>query len=278
MKRTPAAVVLHACVVAGAVAGTACEGTGFPVFPTPVVTPEDVEDGDSAAPVADDSELKAEPPAAVAPVDDVEIADTRPILVASQARGRFVDAVFGHEFALYRRVGGGLSEVEVGRGARRGDGSAAYRVRRQLDRRGSYAWRARAILDGAPGPWSEDALFRVAAAALTPPRPLAPYNGAVGVFGGACPNPLFTVRNATLQGRADTIGVQVEVARNESFRAVVARAETFQRARGETDLCVASPLAPDTLYFWRARARLPSDLRVVSDWSAVWRFTTARRR
>ena len=130
MKRTRSAAVLRACVFAGALAGTACEGTGFPVFPTPVVTPEDEEDADSAAPVADDSELKAEPPAPIAPVDDAEIADTRPVLVASQARGRFVDAVFGHEFALYRRVGGGLTEVEVGRGAPRGDGSTAYRVRR----------------------------------------------------------------------------------------------------------------------------------------------------
>lgn len=277
MKRTRSASVLHACVVAGALAGTACEGTGFPVFPTPVTTPEDEEDADSAA-AADDSELKAEPPAPVAPVDDVEIADTLPVLVASQARGRFVDAVFAHEFAIYRRVGGGLAEVEVGHGAPRGDGSTAYRVRRPLDRRGSYAWRARAVLDGAPGLWSTDALFRVAAATLTPPWPLVPSNGAVGVHGGACPNRLFTVRNATLQGRAATISVQVEVARSESFRAVVARTETLQRARGETDLCVPIPLAPDTLYFWRARARLPHDPRVVSDWSAVWRFTTARRR
>lgn len=271
---SPTAV--RACLIGLAFATLGCEGTEFPFGPSGFGPPGE-EEPPGPVEEEDTSALKAEAPAPLAPADGSEVDDTRPVLVASQARGRFVDAVFEHEFAIQRRMGSALADVETGRGVLRGDGSTAYRVRTQLVRQASYEWRVRALLDGAPGPWSADASFRIAAAQLTAPQPLVPSNGSRGVPFAACPNRMFTVWNARLVGRGGTVYVQVQVARHESFRNVLARAETFQRARGQTDLCLDVPLAPATRYFWRARARLGSPLGVVSDWSPVWRFTTASR-
>lgn len=276
MRIACSAAAVRAGLICLALAGLGCEGTEFPFGPSGFGPPEEETPG----PVEeeDTSALKAEAPVPIAPAEGSEVADTRPLLVASQARGRFVDAVFEHEFAVYRRAGSALVEVETGRGVLRGDGTTAYRLRTELFWNASYVWRVRAVLDGAPGPWSADASFRTPAAQLTAPRPVAPFNGSVGIPYEACPNRMFTVSNATVLGRGDVVYVQVQVARHESFRNVLARAETFQRARGQTDLCLEVPLAPRTRYFWRARARLESDLGVVSDWSSVWSFTTASRR
>ncbi len=276
MRIACSAAAVRAGLVCLALAGLGCEATEFPFGPSGFGPPGEEE---TPPPVEeeDTSPLKADAPVPIAPAEGSEISGTRPVLVASQARGRFADAVFEHEFAVSRRAGSALVEVETGRGVLRGDGTTAYRVRTDLFRRASYVWRVRAMLEGAPGPWSADASFRTAAAQLTAPRPVLPTDGAAGVPFAACPNRMFTVWNAALEGPDDTVYVQVQVARRESFRNVVARAETFQRARGQTDLCLGVPLAPRTRYFWRARGRLGSDPDVVSDWSPVWSFTTASR-
>ena len=86
-------------------------------------------------------------------------------------------------------------------------------------------------------------------------------------------SPQFTVRNARISGRR-TVNVEVEVALERDFARVVARGETYQRARGETDIWINRALRADTVYFWRVRAKLASDPSVASRWSAVWRFTT----
>ena len=277
MRIACSAAAVRAGLICLALAGLGCEATEFPFGPSGFGPPGEEE---TPGPVEeeDTSPLKAEAPVPIAPAEGSEVAETRPVLVASQAGGRFADAVFEYEFAVHRRAGSALAEVETGRGVRRGDGSTAYQVRTELFRQTSYVWRVRAVLDGAPGPWSADASFRTAAAQLTAPQPVVPSNGSVGIPYDACPNRMFTVWNAALLGRGGTVYVQVQVARHESFRNVLARAETFQRARGQTDLCLDVPLAPRTRYHWRARARLASDPGLVSDWSPVWSFTTASRR
>ncbi len=331
-------------------------------------------------------ELKSDAPTPQEPVGGVQITDTNPVLTASNARGLFVEATFEHEFAVYEVGGSGLTQVEVGRGVPEGNGTTSYPVTRKLDLGASYVWRARAFLDGAYGPWSNDAsfetaaillgvpepvapkdatvgvdisftvrnptvegrvtgavrieiqvatdaefvsnvmtgradadgrgrtvvslrgslepstpyhwrarakataagagdvtsawsdsvMFRTAAVTLTPPRPLSPRNGAMDVSITTCPTRMFTVRDATLQGGSGRVSIQLQVARDQAFTNIVARFETNQRGRGETNLCVDVELARGTQYFWRVRAQLTGSA-LESDWSAAWSFTTAER-
>lgn len=330
--------------------------------------------------------LKSSAPTPQEPVGGIQIADTNPVLTASSARGLFVEATFEHEFAVYKVAGSDLTQVEVGRGVSEGDGTTSYAVIRKLDLGASYVWRARAFLDGAYGPWSDDAPFvtaaillgaptplapkdatvgvgtsftvsnptvegrvvgavrieiqvttdaefrsrvltgradaggggrtvvslrgslesstryywrararataagagevtsawsdpvgfRTAAVSLTPPRPRSPRNGATDVRITTCPTRMFTVGDATLRGGQGQVSIQLQVARDQAFRNIVARFETHQRGRGETNLCIDVELERGTQYFWRVRAQLTGST-LVSDWSAWWRFTTAER-
>ena len=110
----------------------------------------------------DAAELKSTAPQPVGPRDGVLIVDSAPILAASNAQGSFVSVTFSYRFALYKVVGSGRMEVEVGCGSPRDGTSTSYQVATPLDQ-ASYVWRARAFLDGAYGPWSEDATFRTVA-------------------------------------------------------------------------------------------------------------------
>ena len=333
----------------------------------------------------DAAELKSTAPQPVGPRDGVLIVDSAPILAASNAQGSFVSVTFSYRFALYKVVGSGRMEVEVGCGSSRDGTSTSYQVATPLDLQASYVWRARAFLAGAYGPWSEDATFRTVAVKLgapqplvpnagatvpistsftvrnptvegnagrvfieveaatdagftanvmtgrtqmhdrgetdvtlsralqpsaqyywraratasagaagevdgpwsdtvsfrtsafrlTAPQPIAPRNGAVDVPIRPRPrNPQFTVRNAVTSAGAGSVNVQVQVAQDQAFANIVARGETNQRASGQTDVRIDRALMPDTRYFWRVRARLAADSVVVSDWTAVWSFTT----
>ena len=222
----------------------------------------------------DAAELKSTAPQPVGPRDGVLVVDSAPILAASNAQGSFVSATFSYRFALYKVVGSGRMEVEVGCGSPRDGTSTSYQVATPLDLQASYVWRARAFLDGAYGPWSEDATFRTVAVKLGP-QPIAPPNGAVDVPIRPRPrNPQFTVRNAVTSAGAGSVNIQVQVAQDQAFANIAARGENNQRARGQTDVWIDRALMPDTRYFWRVRARLAADSAVVSDWSAVWSFTT----
>ena len=333
----------------------------------------------------DAADLKSTAPEPVSP-KDVATAEARPSLTAHIAEGAFVTADFGYRFALYKVVGGQRTEVEVGCGGPVVGTLTSYRSRMPLDLQASYVWRVRAFLDGAYGPWSEDASFRTvgvrfgaprplvpregstvptstnftvrnptvegspdrvtievqvatdssftsnvttgrthmrdrgetdiglsgalqprtryywrarasaspgsggnvvgpwsapvsfrtAAFQISAPQPIAPRNGAVDVPIRPRPgNPQFTVRNATVPGGSGTVNLLVQVSRDRTFAGTVAEGETHQRPRGETNVWIDRALAPETLYYWRVRAQLASNPSVVSDWSAVWRFTTA---
>ena len=217
----------------------------------------------------DAAELKSTAPQPVGPKDGVLTADSMPILAASNAQGSFVSATFSYRFALYKVVGSGRMEVEVGCGSPRDGTSTSYQVTTPLDLQASYVWRARAFLDGAYGPWSEDATFRTVAVIFGAPQPLVPNDGATVPI-----NTSFTVRNPTVEGNAGRVFIEVEVATDAAFTANVMTGRTQMRDHSETDVTLSRTLQPSTQYYWRARARLAADSAVVSDWSAVWSFTT----
>ena len=58
------------------------------------------------------SGLKATAPTPTAPVDDVEVKVSTPLLTALKATGLYVDAEFGYEFTL-SRLTGGSAEIET---------------------------------------------------------------------------------------------------------------------------------------------------------------------
>ena len=94
-------------------------------------------------------------------------------------------------------------EVERGSGTSAAPGTTSYRVRAALDLGATYTWRARPVLGGVYGSWSEDAKFRTVGARLGVPRPLAPTDGAtVGT------RPVFRVQNGTVDGGAGTVTIQ----------------------------------------------------------------------
>ena len=146
-----------------------------------------------------------------------------------------------------------------------------------------YHWRARATASvgssgAVAGAWSDPTSFRTSAIRVTVPRLVSPSNGATDVPIRTCPAGMFTVRDASLQGRTGRLGIQLQVATDPEFDNVVARFETHQRDRGQTNLCIRVALSPATEYFWRVRARVADSPEIASDWSAPWRFTTAERR
>lgn len=170
--------------------------------------------------------------------------------------------------------------VITGRTHMRARGETDVAPDRALEPDTRYYWRARASAraGGAGevfGPWSAGVSFRTSAFRIAAPQPIAPRNGAVDVPIRPRPsNPEFTVRNARVSGVAGRVNVQVEVARDRAFTDVVARGETHQRDRGETNVHIGRALMPETRYYWRVRARLAADPTVMSEWSVVWRFTT----
>ena len=218
------------------------------------------------------AELKASKPVPVEPVNDLEIPEATPVLTVTNADGLFVDATFEYEFAIYKVVGGSRTEVDVANRVPGGNGSTSYRVTKRLDLATSYVWRARAFLDGAYGPWSEDASFRTAAIILGVPEPLAPIEGAtVGI------DTLFTVRNPRVEGGVVPVIVVLQVATDSGFTRDVVSGRTHVRDRGETDVRLNDVLAPATRYFWRARAiaSAGSAREVVSAWSDTATFRTS---
>lgn len=262
------------------------EDTSMPGAPTPVSSPvaqSPMSSPDLLAATATDRSLvgqipdlsvddmvglKATAPTPVAPIDNVDVADAAPLLTVSNATGLYVDADFEHEFWLFD---GNKIEIEHGSGTPAGPGTTSYRVRAALDLGASYTWRARPVLEGVYGPWSEDAGFRTVGVRLGVPQPLAPIDGAtVGT------RPDFTVRNGTVEGDAGTVMIEVRVATDDAFMNVVASGKTQARPRGETNIALSSALMTDTAYWWQARAVSSGPVgQFESSWSGAAAFRTA---
>ena len=220
---------------------------------------------------ADDDEtgLKATAPVPLEPIDDVEIVDTQPTLVASNADGLFVEAHFDYEFVILRPNGGNETEIERGLGTPRDTNSTSYSVQAGLGLASSYTWRVRSVFDGANGPWSEDARFRTAAVKLGVPQPLSPLDGAEVSAIAA-----FRVRNGTVEGNAGTVSIELEVAEDSGLMDIVVMEKEDADPQGHTTI-VPEGLKPETTYFWRVRAVSAGAAgNFESAWSDVLRFTT----
>lgn len=106
---------------------------------------------------ANAQELKATAPVPLAPPDGTRL-DGVPafvVLTADPATGHFVPAVFDHRFEVYRggtRVALSLVTARVA--------DLSYRFVGPMAEDTLYAWRVRAELDGAAGPWSDTWVFR----------------------------------------------------------------------------------------------------------------------
>ena len=241
-------------------------------FDSPETPLAEVNHGDGSATGADAAELKSTAPMPIEPVDEVVIVDSRPVLAASNAQGLFVGAAFEYRFVLYKVVGNSRMEVEDGSGAPRGANSTSYQVTRPLDLQASYVWRARAFLDGAYGPWSEDASFRTTAVRLGVPRPLLPQDGATVPIDTS-----FTVRNPTVEGSASGAFIEIQVATDAGFTSNVRTGRTRMRDGRDTDVALSRALLPSTRYYWRARATASarSAGQVAGSWSDAVSFRTS---
>ena len=109
-----------------------------------------------AAPHAQEATLKATAPAPASPPNGTRFAGVPAsvALVAVRATGIFVPAAFDHRFEVY--AGGALVASSV---VPAGEGDATYSFGGPPAERTAYAWRVRAELDGAAGPWSESWSF-----------------------------------------------------------------------------------------------------------------------
>ena len=226
------------------------------------------------------TDLKASAPTPTSPAGGAEIPDVRPVLEIANAEpdeaflAAYAEDNFQYQFEIYRVVGGSRTAVEAAATVPGGSGSTSYRVATSLDRAASYTWRARAFFDGAYGPWSVDATFSTAAVVLSPPVPRSPIRGASVDI-----NTIFNVGNPTVEGRIreGSTQIEIQVATDEAFSTLVARASEPARPRGDTNLALHVFLASRTTHFWRARAMATTTAggnRVTSAWSEVASFAT----
>ena len=144
---------LMACasVVALAVAVACSKNQSSPVSPS-AAQPGTTE----AAP--DGSTLKATAPTPVSPINNAQ-PDGSLVLIASKAQGKFVGLTPSYEFEIFRGTTRVYTSGVTG-GAGSGPDNVAHAVTAALEFDQQHTWRARAVLQGAVGPWSSSATFR----------------------------------------------------------------------------------------------------------------------
>jgi len=101
---------------------------------------------------ADGSTLKATAPTLVTPINNVELPTSRPPLQISGANGKFAPGSFDYEFEVQNS-----SNQTVHRQTVAGTTSVPGN---DLEVQSSFRWRARAVVGGKTGPWSDFATFR----------------------------------------------------------------------------------------------------------------------
>jgi len=148
------------------------------------------------------------------------------------------------------------------------NGRTAYRVSANLVSERFYYWRARA-LDGAnTGPYSGNATFRVVTPVrIEPVIPVSPINGDPITT----TTPDLVVTNGPVSGPAGPVIYRFIIASDHNFGNVVALYDAARSDGGSTGVRVSTPLAQNTVYFWRV---LGSDGTHVSDYSAIQSFRT----
>lgn len=284
VKRVGHPILLGACLGA-LVLAIGCDDASTPVGPSPVAAGDDgpaapaprgggsgsqttAPGGGQAAAAPGDEALKTTAPTPAAPIDNVEINDPTPLLVAWNARGVFVESHFDHAFVLYRTINGTEKEIERGFGTPLGAEQMSYQVRTTLDRAETYTWRVRAAVGGVFGPWSSAARFRVKLE-LGAPQPVAPIDDVTT----STLRPIFNVRNPPAPANAGALFIALEVATDAGFANIVGQTRTHARSRGDTNLQLAGELKRSTRYYWRARAIIGTP-SATSAWSATGQFRT----
>ena len=142
--------VLCTCAVVLATALACSKQNETPVSPNP--NPSDVTS--PAAP--DGSTLKVTAPNPVAPVNNTQ--PDQLILTAGKARGKFADLSLSYEFEIYNASNQRVYASGVVNAG--GGDTITHTPSAQLTFDAPHTWRARAVYQGAVGPWSNNAAFR----------------------------------------------------------------------------------------------------------------------
>jgi hypothetical protein len=130
---------IFACAFALVSLATIACSDGTPTVPTP------------PAPTGP-STLKANAPTPVSPVNDQMVQGQRPTLQVQSASGDFVPQTYAYNFEVQNSSGSVLRSETVP--------SPSWTYPEDLELNTQFQWRARAVLDGAPGPWSDVQRFR----------------------------------------------------------------------------------------------------------------------
>lgn len=134
--------------------------------PSVPTTPSSAVGGDGNA-AADGSTLKASAPTPVSPINDFRLSGLRATMVITNATGKFSSRPFSYEFQLMNDAGTVIRTVTLAAGAT----TTSWGLAEDLGRDTPYRWRARAILDGAFGPWSVTVRFLTVREPRTPDPP-----------------------------------------------------------------------------------------------------------
>jgi hypothetical protein len=175
--------IRHGSTVAGLALIAACGGS-TPISPTAAIPatpagvsamrPSAVALGTFAT-APDTATLKVTAPVAESPVDDVVLEDLRATLTVSSAMGQFVEAPdLRVGFAVEEVASDGMTSLFEAVDMPQSYPTTAYPVTAALTDNTRYRWRARALLDGAYGPWSAWASFRTPAPPPPAPAPAPP--------------------------------------------------------------------------------------------------------
>jgi hypothetical protein len=126
---------------------------------------------------ADGSTLKVTAPTPLGPMNDDRLQNRRPTMQIANSSARFPDAHrdlagslagISYQFELLDASNAHVSSSPHVAG---GSGTTSYAYPQDLERDTQYRWRARAVLDGAVGPWSTPASFVTARQFRTPDPP-----------------------------------------------------------------------------------------------------------
>ena len=240
----------------------------------------------SAVSAPDGSTLKSGAPHPLTPADGVEIETLLPTLTIANTEPTFTAGVsvqFMYAFEVWAADGGGLMVVDAEM-APGGSGTTSYTVSVALQLDTPYEWRARAVLNGSVGPWSESAAFRTLAVEILAPLPLDPTNGDTV----SSVRPVLQVVNPEIVGDAGEVTIEFQIALDEQFAdidmelsqpmgthgavsAVLPDVPTLHLPEQRTSVQLPTDLAFDRHYFWRARG---TNGTVVGEFSDVTFFRT----
>jgi hypothetical protein len=225
--------------------------------------------------------LKATAPSPTSPANGTVFDnDASTTLTASNAVGRYVSQAFNVRFELWAITSAGSPAALVHTAiVSQGSTSTSYSVPPGvLQDNTTYAWRARAELDGAVGPWSSTYAFETIFVRIDPPSLGAPVGG-VTIDNV---RPRFTLINGALVGDTGTVIYEVQVATNAAFTENVVRAATRRRSGTQTNVPLSADLAYDTVHYWRARGTntnvpvtaFQAAREITTEWSKVESFRT----